>query len=1138
MTGRHLIALAALLCAACGGRGGAVPRPAAATGLEATYREAARLRGAALAAMDGEDWAAAIELWAALEVILPDNLIAPLDLAVAHLQAGEVDAAERAAERARQLAPDNPLLLYALARIYDALDDRDAWERTLDHYASVHPGDPRPYFLRLRAFEESGDGDAAYRAAEAAVDRDPENLVLLADRLATAAQAGLGAATEDALYAVEDRLGGFDDVLESQAEDLRAALLAGETRGLYPRALGIRNILRPSELYRQNLIPLAGSLGPRGAFVQLDFEPPLPKSIQGGQDIAIAFVEVPAAAAPAPPAELRSPLRVDATADRDTLLADSTAGLVRLTETDGRWRSDPVSELPADRVWSTLDFDQDGRSDLLVERDGTLALHGTATDSPAIVTPGAPILGVYPVDCDLEGDVDLVVATATGPRYLRNNGDGTWLEEPAMIAAIAGETVTALASADFDDDGDLDLAVATGDGLRLLSNPRSGALEDVSASWGLELPRLGGARLEVEDFDGDGRFDLLAWSDRAAVHLANRGDRFAAVPLPGSSDQGWRGAAVADFDNDGDRDLVAAPADGPALLLRNRRHGFEVETLAVGAAAVAGLVAGDFDGDGDVDLVAAAAAGTRYWRNDGGALNNWLRLRLRGKTEGNSKNNSQGLFVRIESRVGGAYQAVLGNGGVNHLGLGAARQVDALRVVWTNGLGQTWAALAARQSLEEEQVLKGSCPFLYAWNGERFEFVTDLMWGSPLGMILADGSPAPHQSAQDFVLISGEQLRPAGGELFLQTTEELWEAVYLDRQQLLAIDHPAGVDLVVDEKFTPPPHPREPVLHWVERWLAPSGARGPAGSDALARVAARDGRHVGELPLTRHQGVTREHSIELDFAGVPAGQRLRLVLWGWVFPTDTSINVALSQSERPAPGPPRLELREPDGGWRTLLPAIGFPAGKRKAVVTELTGLLPAGPVTLRLTSQLEIYWDAAALAVGDSAVAPRITALEPARADLHYRGFSRLVRESASAPHLFDYADVSTLPRFRDLRGLYTRFGRVDELLAAADDLYVVMNAGDELTVRFPAADLPALPPGWRRDYVLHTDGWVKDGDLNTTASQTVEPLPYHAMTAYPDPDHRFPDDPRHRRWRREYQTRRVDDTPFRELLRNPVRP
>ena len=67
-------------------------------------------------------------------------------------------------------------------------------------------------------------------------------------------------------------------------------------------------------------------------------------------------------------------------------------------------------------------------------------------------------------------------------------------------------------------------------------------------------------------------------------------------------------------------------------------------------------------------------------------------------------------------------------------------------------------------------------------------------------------------------------------------------------------------------------------------------------------------------------------------------------------------------------------------------------------------------------------------------------------------------------------------------------------ELLAAVDDRYVIMNAGDELRLAFPAPPSRPRPRGWiARDFVLIGDGWVKDGDYNTSFSKTVLPLPRH---------------------------------------------
>jgi hypothetical protein len=52
---------------------------------------------------------------------------------------------------------------------------------------------------------------------------------------------------------------------------------------------------------------------------------------------------------------------------------------------------------------------------------------------------------------------------------------------------------------------------------------------------------------------------------------------------------------------------------------------------------------------------------------------------------------------------------------------------------------------------------------------------------------------------------------------------------------------------------------------------------------------------------------------------------------------------------------------------------------------------------------------------------------------------------------------------------------------------------------VQFDATSANTLPAGWKRDFLLYTDGWIKDSDLNTAFGNTVGPLPFHRMKEYP---------------------------------------
>jgi hypothetical protein len=222
----------------------------------------------------------------------------------------------------------------------------------------------------------------------------------------------------------------------------------------------------------------------------------------------------------------------------------------------------------------------------------------------------------------------------------------------------------------------------------------------------------------------------------------------------------------------------------------------------------------------------------------------------------------------------------------------------------------------------------------------------------------------------------------------------------------------------------------------------------------------------------------------------------------------------------------------------TVAPDLGFPAGKNKTVLIDLGAAGRAGishARRFRLRTNLEIYWDSLASAAAAPDVTLRTMRVAPSRADLRYHGFSKTIVAAREVPEIPVYDRLAnTAPRWRDLVGYYTRFGDVRELLASADDRYVIMNAGDELRLSFAA---PADPePGWARDFVLIGDGWVKDGDYNTSFSTTVLPLPTHARSDYTTPPTRLEDDPVYQRhpadWQT-YHTRYVTTRAFHQAMR-----
>ena len=190
------------------------------------------------------------------------------------------------------------------------------------------------------------------------------------------------------------------------------------------------------------------------------------------------------------------------------------------------------------------------------------------------------------------------------------------------------------------------------------------------------------------------------------------------------------------------------------------------------------------------------------------------------------------------------------------------------------------------------------------------------------------------------------------------------------------------------------------------------------------------------------------------------------------------------------------------------------------------------------MRTNLEVYWDRLAWAVALPNAEMKFADVETLSAELRYRGFSRLSAPDRRRPDIPQYDRLAaTGPRWHDLEGFYTRYGDVRELLRSTDDRYVIMNAGDEMVLRF--ASLPPPPAGWTRDFVLIGDGWVKDGDFNTVSSRTVLPLPSHAQRQYGGPAQSLEEDPVFQRhmddWRR-FQTRYVTPIAFERGLMGSV--
>jgi tetratricopeptide (TPR) repeat protein len=325
-------------------------------------------------------------------------------------------------------------------------------------------------------------------------------------------------------------------------------------------------------------------------------------------------------------------------------------------------------------------------------------------------------------------------------------------------------------------------------------------------------------------------------------------------------------AAFGGFDHDGFLDLFIAGKE--VLLFHNDGTGkFQDATSLLPEIPFSGrrIALADYDDDGDMDIfVAGLDGGVRLLRNDGGNVNHYLKVQLVGIRTGSGKNSYFGIGAKLEIRAGDLYQMRVVTAPISHFGLGQHLEADVVRIQWPNGVPQNSFHTASDQQIVEKQILKGSCPFLYTWDGEKYTFVTDIFWrsaiGMPLGIMAGATTYAFSNSTQEYLKIPGNLLKAKDGVYSLQITEEPWETPYSEEVKLIAIDHPDTVDIYIDEKFVGPPYP--PLqIHTVAEKHLPVSAADERGNDLLLSISRKDDLHIANLRSTKYQGITEMHDL-------------------------------------------------------------------------------------------------------------------------------------------------------------------------------------------------------------------------------------------------------------------------------------
>ena len=751
------------------------------------------------------------------------------------------------------------------------------------------------------------------------------------------------------------------------------------------------------------------------------------------------------------------------------------------------------------------------------------------------------------MDFELTGKLDLVGLSSTNRSlvYLRNQGNASFADWTSEAAGLPSdlEGVRQMALEDWDGDDLLDFCLLrSGEAPQLWLRQRglgwvkSDALDDLPPA---RFVALG-------DLNNDLRADIVALQDNGLA-IQFQGGQEPAMLQADTTD--LQKILLLDYDNDGWLDVLAF---GGASLRswRNRGlGGFAETTHLVGLDRIdwnssgpsqAGFLAvkpADLDGDCDSDLLLTLAdQSLRVLRNDGGNQNRQLKLRLEG-----NRSNPSALGVKIEIASGGLRMMRTVHELPIEIGVGKRQKVDALRPHWSDLVTTTDLALegCATEAVTELELPTGSCPYLYVWDGERFRFVTDFLGASPLGLPAAEGKLIIADT-DEFVRLGDEgDVRLLGNEYVLQITEELREVLYLDQAMLCVVDHPEGVEAIPTNRLMPgPPFPKAGLM----AVHAPYPLRRAVRSDGLnvkESLLRVDGKMASPAKLRAPQlrGLAEPHHFDLDFGPIDVNRPLVLVLDGWLRFGGGMAN--MSAARYPGlPFPfPVLFAELMDGTWETMDLPVGAPAGKTKSMVVDLEGRLPAGTRRLRLSAAFEIHWDRIALMEKYKRKDVVQHFLKPSQTNLHWRGFSEYQDLPWNIPLSPDYNRVNaTAPWLLMPSGWCTRYGEVNELLSAKDNQLVILNGGDELTLRFDGLAIPPKSDKRRRSFYLFVSGWDKDADPHVVKGQTVEPIPWHGMDGQRYGQQLRPQT-LNDEWRKKYNTRWVGQFALRPLAYNQKR-
>ncbi len=1086
--------------------------------------------------------------------------MARINLALAHFYLNDSRAAVEEARAAVKLAPDSPHAHYALAA---ALRNEKLYDESLAEFNKVLAIDSRDSATNIQIGQlhsQKQQYPQAIAAFQRAIESEPFNATAVYSLAQALIRSGQQAEGQKALQRFQQlRASGYattlGNVYGEKGRYAEAVISTGAEPDLISKeSPNVRFVEANAGInIKTSAKPLTSALGRK--INKAEFNDPLNRELVKRELVAPFSSSVNLG-------DFDGDGRLDLFVSG---VDEAGKPFIKLLHNDSGKFSDVTekSKLAASNPASGAafgDFDNDGKTDIAIFGYQTLALWRNNGDGSFVdVTAKSGLPASYAawamtaawVDADHDGDLDLFIGNfadlsqfpnkdaAVFPddfageenRLYRNNGNGSFTDITAQTGLGGGKNkTTAIVATDFNNQRDIDfLVVNYGSPVQLFSNQRDGSFKEVAAQVGANFSgkALGAG---VGDLNKDNFIDFFLPNPdgKDALFLSDGRGGFVKKEIAGNEVS--LAAQFADYDNDGLLDLITKTARGAML-----RRGLGGD-LAESASQISNLrfetsrsfALGDINDDGGIDLIAAGSGGNVVALQSEGFGKNFVRLALTGKTS-----NNGAIGAKAELRSGSLrqkleiYASSPAPAPANLIyGLGYRTTIDALQLLWPSGVLQSELSVkpSATNTFEELDRKGTSCPILYAWNGSRYEFVTDFLGGSAIGA-REPGDTWSYPDSDEYIRVTGDQLKERDGVYSIRMNNQLEEVIYFDAVKLLAVDHPADVEIYPNERLMPaPPYPEFKI--YATRNAHPLiKATDDKGADILSLIKDVDRRYPEDFEKLKFKGYAREHAITLDLGNVKNAKQVLLLMTAWIDYADSTSNMAATQAGVTLT-PPYVQVKNATGEWQTVIAQMGFPAGLPKTMTVDLTGKFLCADSQVRIVTSMRIYWDQILVDVSGGDFPTRVTKLDPMRADLRWRGFPREYSPDGRKPLIYDYSRVEPSAPWKAHLGNYTRFGDVRELLLAPDDMFVITRNGDEMQIDFDARRLPALPNGWKRTFLVYANGFGKDMDINSARPETIGELPFHGMKSYPHAaTDRYPMTKRRREYLRRYNTRTISE-------------